>query len=300
MEFKQGKCPECNGILQIPDGLDKIICMYCGKEIQVSGNTTLDNKEHVMDINICNTDFPNLLFTIEQPMENFKKDKYGEAFKKFYILNEKIFDAIENAYLNLKSDHDFLKELAIKFVENAKKELEKIEKKKLRSEKLLDYNFTMATYIMPAILEYRGKSSEPLVDLLIEQWSIQFPKNQLGKATYEKIEEGFKWKLCYITTAVCESIGKPDNCSELNLLRNYRDNYLKEQSDGMEIVKEYYDIAPTIVKRINKDRDPSGTYLSIWEKYLMPCIEFIENGENEDCKTLYTTMVRELQKKYIM
>lgn len=314
MEFKEGKCTECSGVLQIPDGLDKIICMYCGKEIQVSKalesssqntinkvseDTHISMEEQEAFLAICNTDFPKLLFLIDQPMANFKKDKYEEAFKKFYIKNEKVFDAIENVYLNLKADDNFLREIAVKFTENAKSELEKVGKKKMQNEKLLDYNFIMATYIMPAVLEYRGKSSEKLVDFLIEQWSVQFPKTTLGKATYEKISEGFKWKLCYITTAVCESLGKPDDCYELNLLRDYRDYYLREQEDGIEIVKEYYDIAPTIVKRINKEDSSTDVYKGIWKQYLAPCIRYIEEGDKEECKVLYTTMVRDLQKKYM-
>ena len=71
---------------------------------------------------------------------------------------------------------------------------------------------------------------------------------------------------CYITTAVCKSLNKPDDCYELNLLREYRDQYLMGTKDG-EICKEYYNIAPTIVKRIDRSPDASEIYADIWEKY---------------------------------
>ena len=35
MEFLKGVCPHCKGELQIPQDRDRIICMYCGKELSV-------------------------------------------------------------------------------------------------------------------------------------------------------------------------------------------------------------------------------------------------------------------------
>ncbi|GHU54664.1 hypothetical protein FACS1894132_09650 [Clostridia bacterium] len=57
---------------------------------------------------------------------------------------------------------------------------------------------------------------------------------------------------CYITTAVCTSLEKPDDCYELTLLRNFRDTFLKNQPDGETLIKPYYEDAPRIVDKINK------------------------------------------------
>ena len=71
----------------------------------------------------------------------------------------------------------------------------------------------------------------------------------------------------------------------MNLLRNYRDEYLlNETSDGENIVKGYYDIAPTIVKHINKKDEKSVIYKEVWNSYLSPCVNLIEAGKKNECK----------------
>ena len=71
---------------------------------------------------------------------------------------------------------------------------------------------------------------------------------QIGHSDAASIENGLKRSFCYITTAVCKSLNKPDDCYELNLLREYRDQYLDGDKGWRDSCKEYYNIAPTIVK----------------------------------------------------
>ena len=56
---------------------------------------------------------------------------------------------------------------------------------------------------------------------------------------------------CYISTAICTSLGKDDDCYELNLLRKFRDDVLLKSSIGSKLVESYYDCAPTLVNQIN-------------------------------------------------
>lgn len=310
MEFREGICPKCNGVLQVPENLEKIICMYCGEEIlteqAVSENQgqqvqlKIDNEELERSIAIGNQKLPELLLSIENPMANFKKEKYESSFKKLYSEFEEVFEAIDYVYRVSEDKEAYITSVAKNFVAIADEDLQKKTsgKKKLVEQKLMDNNFCMAIYVMPSILEYKGVSSEPLVDQLIGEWKLRYPKTNLGKSSFDKIYEGFRWKLCYITTAVCESFSKTDDCYELNLLRDYRDNYLKNEPEGELIIKEYYDVAPTIVKRINKKADSRKIYENIWSRYLSPCIQMIEENKNDECKELYIEMVRNLQKEY--
>ena len=126
-----------------------------------------------------------------------------------------------------------------------------------------------------------------LAEKIAELWKVHYPENDIKAVPYEQIMEGFKHKFCYITTAVCESLGKTDDCYELTALRNYRDDYLMNTDCGEEIVKKYYDIAPTIVKHIDKRADRREIYEGIWNHYLKQCIEFIETDKNEQCKDKY-------------
>ncbi len=62
----------------------------------------------------------------------------------------------------------------------------------------------------------------------------------------------------------------------------------------------YYDIAPTIVKRINRRPDKAKIYQSLYEDYLLPCIQDIEAQDYEACETRYQEMVLNLKQKYML
>lgn len=100
---------------------------------------------------------------------------------------------------------------------------------------------------------------------------------------------------CYITTAVCEEYGKPDDCYELTAFRGFRDHWLLQQPEGKELIKRYYDTAPSIVEQINKQSDRAEIYRHLNERYLLKCLSYIEKGENEKCRDLYIAMMDYLQ-----
>ncbi len=54
---------------------------------------------------------------------------------------------------------------------------------------------------------------------------------------------------CFITTAVCLSMGKADDCEELIAMRLFRDKWLQNQPDGAELIEDYYRTAPAIVEK---------------------------------------------------
>lgn len=96
---------------------------------------------------------------------------------------------------------------------------------------------------------------------------------------------------CFITTAVCECLGKPDDCYELMTLRNYRDTWLANSEGGRELIEEYYRIAPMIVSRIKSSARYMEHCLFLLEEYINPCIEMIENKKYEKCRKKYEEMV---------
>ena len=104
---------------------------------------------------------------------------------------------------------------------------------------------------------------------------------------------------CFITTAVCDSLGKSDDCYELTLFRKFRDGWLSQQKDGKNLIEEYYDVAPAIVEKINSLTNAKDVYKNICDKYLSVCLEYIEQGDNLNCKEKYVEMVYMLQKKYM-
>lgn len=101
---------------------------------------------------------------------------------------------------------------------------------------------------------------------------------------------------CFITTAVCGYLGKPDDCQELMDFRAFRDNWLRHQPGGEEQIREYYECAPELVRRMNASADYAGICTALWEDYLIPCQKMIHEGRMEHCRAHYAAMVDYLRK----
>lgn len=181
----------------------------------------------------------------------------------------------------------------------AAEQLAAVPSKRKRDLACLDFNMNMVSFFVPLLGEISSVKTKEFTEKMIELYNERMPDNKIGHSTREQIQGGFKKGLCYITTAVCRSLDKPDDCYELTLLRNYRDQYLLESKEGMETVNEYYNIAPTIVKRIDRQEDSASIYAGIWQDYLSLCVRLIEEGKKKECQMLYSDMVRKLERKYL-
>lgn len=243
---------------------------------------------------------PALLSDYDQVMAAFTRERYPDAFENYCKQHSQTLRAVENGYKQVIDKGQFLTNMAEELASSAEKLLAEQPKKNAKEQCATNLNMCLVVYILPAILELNGQSSKAFSEKVLAAWKSHFPKTNLQAATFKQINSGFKRKFCYITTAVCETFGKPDDCYELNLFRSYRDNYLLKREDGEVIVHEYYDLAPTIVKHINKRKDSRKIYQEIWDTYLSPCLTMIENGENEACMELYIDMVREMQRRYFI
>lgn len=116
----------------------------------------------------------------------------------------------------------------------------------------------------------------------------------LNESQKENESEG-----CFITTAVCDSFNKPDDCYELTMFRHFRDDWLKYQPDGRKLIEEYYIIAPKIVEKINRLENAKEIYESIWDNYLKKCLYYLEKTNRKSCKNVYINMVNNLKKIYL-
>lgn len=103
---------------------------------------------------------------------------------------------------------------------------------------------------------------------------------------------------CYITTAMCRDTGKPDDCAELQSLRKYRDEVMLNDSDGRNLIKEYYLKAPKIVSLINQEPNHYQIYQMLRERYITPAANAADAGENAKVLELYKAMVESLSQKY--
>ena len=300
MEFLKGVCPHCKGELQIPQDRETIICMYCGKELYVKDALLQqESASHPQPVTeeMAIEALEQLLYGVENPLQYFKKGLYMEFFHKYVFENAKNLAVLEQAYVAADDPKSLMERVVEPMVLRAESELNA--KRGHKKEDLqMDYNLTMVVYVFPALLETNKISGQEWIDVLVAIWKKHFPKTELKSATAKEINAGFRYRFCFITTAVCESRNKPDDCYELSVFRSFRDNYLLQHAEGEAMVHEYYDVAPSIVKHIGKRADADRIYEGIWQQYLSPCIRLIESGQNEECVDLYKHMVYELKELY--
>lgn len=105
---------------------------------------------------------------------------------------------------------------------------------------------------------------------------------------------------CYLTSACMYSKGLPDDCYELETLRNYRDTWLKNSKEGESIIAHYYEVAPKIVSAINEMMNSKEIYEKIYEKMVKPCVEYIEQKKYQETLELYRDMTLQLEKEYCL
>ena len=103
---------------------------------------------------------------------------------------------------------------------------------------------------------------------------------------------------CFLTSACVSAKGLPDDCYELQTLRNYRDNWLTKAEGGLAAISHYYIVAPKIVAAIDKLAERNEIYEIIYDKMIKPCVEFIEQKKYQDAFELYRNMTLQLADEY--
>lgn len=100
---------------------------------------------------------------------------------------------------------------------------------------------------------------------------------------------------CYLTTAMCEILGKNDDCFELEFLRQFRERYLTKTAKGRALLSEYKAISIPIVSTLRKSPHKYEIAQIMYNSYITPVIELIKEEKNEQAVHIYKKMVYFLQ-----
>lgn len=131
-----------------------------------------------------------------------------------------------------------------------------------------------------------------------------FPIYKLNDGGFDKIlelaQENQKKKKegCFLTTACVSYAGLPDDCFELQTLRNFRDHYLASSIEGQNLIQQYYTEAPRIVDLINLDLQRELILNEIL-KTVRKCVDYICCQRHSDALECYTKMFYRLRAKYL-
>lgn len=103
---------------------------------------------------------------------------------------------------------------------------------------------------------------------------------------------------CFITTAASCALNKGRDCDELNFLRRFRDDHIKNTDEGNALVDEYYNIAPKIIEKIDCEEEAYKIYSDLWSDYIVPSVKEIKKGNWQQAQDIYVMMVVDLSRRY--
>lgn len=105
---------------------------------------------------------------------------------------------------------------------------------------------------------------------------------------------------CFITTACVEAHGLSDECKELQILRRYRDELVKQDEKFREKVLEYYRKAPLIIQEIDKSSEKDRIYDDLYHDMICPCVKCLEEKKIDSAKKIYLEYYEVLVNKYLV
>lgn len=299
MEYREGRCPGCREVMQIPIGRDRIICMFCGKEFSVE--EVKKEEAQACEAGMARfREHAGAFFTdMEMTVKGFKRNEYEGSFSQYLVTHQENLKTIRNIMLAACDRTETADRIAEIFLEQGKAVMDAQKGKLGRESMQMTLNMYMVTYVLPSLLSVDTPLLSEVTDQICQKWAATFKNSNIQAADFNSLKDGFRRKLCYITTAVCEGLEKPQDCYELKVLKAYRDGYLAGSPEGETLIARYYDMAPTIVKRVNRRKDSKKIYQRLYQEYICPCVRLIEEGNNEACLEKYEEMVEMLREKYM-
>ena len=303
--MEHGYCPHCRGALSIPEGLAEFSCLYCGQRLTMDqllrelpdGNCAGDYADFQRNALHAAVDFP-------KSMEHMSKPLFFDYFDAYYAACRAPFEALERCAAATADKEKLAQEAATWLMEQVDAWL-RAQKgwdfKPKRSEIRDRTKFTIAIFLVPTAQKCAPIIGERFCEKLRGEWIARYPDSPFELTTYENLAAGFKktpW--CFVTTAVCEFYGQPDDCAMLTAFRSFRDGYLRKQPEGEAEIAEYYDKAPGIVARIDCCEDRAAIYPMLYERYLAPCMEALENNDPAQCHQIYRGMMDALYRSFQM
>ncbi len=305
MEYTVRHCPNCQGELHIPNDLTEVICMYCGEKISLEqepvNKEIVPENELVAQYEAAVSKLTLLFKDHDQITPQFTNGMYAKSFQEYIKVGEQVLRPIDcYASLSEEKSREVVSRVTGELLLQLVREINETKLVPLGPTKgriVEEYRLFLTVYMVPMIRHLKLSISEVLADAIISAWCTEFPKFQFSKGSYEDLSSGFKQKLCFITTAVCQTMKKPDDCYELNTFRSFRDEYLSGTEQGRALIEEYYRIAPAIVAYLSLCTDYRLIYQLLWENYLLPCLKAIEERRYSDCEYTYTKMVCDLKEE---
>lgn len=143
------------------------------------------------------------------------------------------------------------------------------------------------------------QQSQAQLSAQIQQSNADIQKQLIASNTTvqtKQIKAASGW--CFVTTAYVTLQGKPDDCAELQLAREWRDNWLEFQAGGCDAIALYYECAPRFLKTIENRDDRDAIIRAIGHGYVEPFLRAVRLGQNELAFSRYIAMMEYIGRTY--
>ena len=124
-------------------------------------------------------------------LKNFSKKNYPVVFEGMMKKYGKVLLRIEEIYNYEEDKEAWVNKLAERFVGYAEEMIGAQRWKFQRENMKIDCNMFVVSYVLPLILEYKGKMSEPFAEAVKDHWNEAFG-TQMECGSYDRIYSGFK------------------------------------------------------------------------------------------------------------
>lgn len=295
MDFRSIHCPYCGLELHVPPHVEQVVCMYCARPIDVKELLSPSPAEpdggcHLQDaLSLLNP----TLFRFEQEQKHFNRTDYSASFSDY---SDRFLPALQAMHGAAQEDcAAFANALVSRMVDT----LEADHVRSSRSSAFFSYRMMLAVYLIPALHDSAVPEAAAVLESFLKLWNERYPKEPLKAVGYDQINDGWKKKGCYITSAATRTLDLPDDCAELQTLRDFRDSWLLRQPYGPMMVQEYYIFAPTIAETIDAQPNAAGIYAKLWQEDILPCVREACTGEKHSCFQRYASMMLRLEAQYL-
>lgn len=292
------ECPNCRKALEIPQGLEEFSCMYCGERMKLA-ELLRPTEEQTEAEAYLREHLPETVTRYPNHFQKITKKEFPPAFEAYERENGDLVRYLDAA---AQPGSGAMPRICTEMLDGLERHMaadKRWETKMRRSQVLFETKVVLAIFLCPLVRKLKLESAEDFCAELHKQWMERYPKEVWYPGDYDTLVAGFKKrKWCFITTATCRHEGKPDDCAELTAFRTFRDGWLAEREGGQELIDLYYDIAPGIVACIDYCDAPEERYAEIRRGWLEPCYQALRENRPEDCRAIYTDMVRSLRERY--
>ncbi len=122
-----------------------------------------------------------------------------------------------------------------------------------------------------------------------------YPYNDSCKGHWTEFSSGSS-SGCFLTSACCEYKGLPDDCYELTVMRDFRDNVLAKTTSGQLLIDFYYKVAPGLVEKILLHSHREEILSWIYEE-IEQIVKLVEAKQNNEAITAYVLLVLTAEQK---